>query len=212
MVRRRGRRARGSRTTLVRSGLRRPGVATGLELDDVLGRRGRGDELVTVQRVARAAAERGGDLLGQAHTRRHLGMAFGQLGQYAEAQTELLGAFKLAARAGDDVAQANIAHNVAWVFDQQDRYADAMVYVQQALTLFQRAGHGAGQARTLNAIGWAQTRLGDPRAALRNCERALEMLTELTISSPRPTPGTVSDSSMASSAMSNEPPNATTRR
>lgn len=144
-----------------------------------LDRHGRWEELLAVQRVALAAAERSSDLAGQAHTHRHLGMAAAQLGRPKEAWQELTSAFDLGGAAGDELGQANVANNLAWLLDQQGRFVEAVVQVERALLLFTRAAHRAGQARSLNALGWLQTRLGDQAAARQNCERALVVLTEI---------------------------------
>jgi tetratricopeptide (TPR) repeat protein/transcriptional regulator with XRE-family HTH domain len=138
-------------------------------------RAGHWTQMVTSQLAAVAAAERGGELHGQAWSLRELGRAYLRLGRYPDAQASLRRALALDERLGDLSGQARSYNNLSIVSYEQGAHPEALEQGEAAYALFHAAGHRAGQADALNAIGWMQTQLGQPAEALRSCTQALEL-------------------------------------
>ncbi|MEV4630338.1 BTAD domain-containing putative transcriptional regulator [Micromonospora sp. NPDC049523] len=144
-------------------------------LFDYLDIHGYWHELITVQRVAMAAARRLADESGQAHAHWGLARAQAKLGRSGTALTHFRHALELFERIGDRTGQAHTHLNLAWAMDRQGRYADALPHARRASSLYRAAGNRAGQADGLNAIGWYLTHLGDHQQALDCCRRSLAL-------------------------------------
>lgn len=140
-----------------------------------LSRSCRWSELAAAGRTGLAAAQRSGDLAGQAHSHRDLGLAEHQLGRLDSWASHLHRAGTLFERLGDPAGQAYALLYLGWVYERHGRQRDALDCDERALHLFEKAGHTIGQARALNAIGWDHAQLGDHRRSIRCCRQALAL-------------------------------------
>lgn len=136
-------------------------------------------ELRTIQQMAVAAAERTGDLDGQAAAYRGLADACTQLGLSDDALPSLERAFDLYRQLGDLDGQARTELDLCRARGDRGEYGQALAHAQEALRLFKAAGHRVGQAHALNAIGWMHAQLRDYEQGLRRCHEALELFSDL---------------------------------
>jgi len=144
-------------------------------LETFLDRQGHWRDLAATQATALAAAERQGDLVGQAHMHRNIGNARFWLSSYEGARAHLSRAAELYARLGDRVNQARVQIDLARVYDFLDQWSQSLVHSGEALSLFQEAGHKVGQSYALNAVGWSESHLGDHASGLDHCQQALDL-------------------------------------
>jgi tetratricopeptide (TPR) repeat protein len=146
---------------------------------DFLYRRGYWHDWLATQHAALEAAQRLADQSAQAMAHLFLGMAYAQMGRYADADPHLQTALDLYQRLDDPVGEAQTRINLGAHLSRQDRYAEALHHCRRALEIFVATGNRLGQAQTLNAIGWYHAQLGDHDAALSHCQRALALQQEL---------------------------------
>jgi tetratricopeptide (TPR) repeat protein len=148
-------------------------------LSEVLQRRGRWDDQITVQSTAVEAARRLGDsaALGRAH--RSLGVTYSRTGQRDDAHRHFRLALDLFEELGDHAGQARVQRALAAYWGSQGRFDSALGCCRQAHDLYVTSGDVPGQASALNDIGWCQTQLGDHRGALDSCRHALELFGKL---------------------------------
>jgi tetratricopeptide (TPR) repeat protein/transcriptional regulator with XRE-family HTH domain len=144
-----------------------------------LERGGHWHDYAATQTAALGAAERAGDLAGQANARLLLGRACSRTGSHQQAQRHLRHALELYTALGDHAGQAHAHHSLGWTLGQQRRYREALQQARQALSLYRTAGHRTGQARALNTVGWYGSLLGMHQQALTYCQQALELHHEL---------------------------------
>jgi DNA-binding SARP family transcriptional activator/tetratricopeptide (TPR) repeat protein len=136
-------------------------------------------EWLTTQTTGLRAAERLGDLLGQALSHRALARIRTRLGHHGDAESHGTRALALFAELGDATGQARTHLGLGWLLDQQSRHKEALDHVEQALVLFRSVGNTAGEARALNACGWSRTLLGDFQQAVSQCRQALALLKDI---------------------------------
>lgn len=146
-------------------------LATVLEL--YLDRNGRWQQQRTVQTTAVTAAQRGGDLLGQAHGQRALGFALSRLEQWEGAREHLERALHLFEELGDTHGQARVHRYAAFVANQHGRHADALDHYRLAQELYRSAGHLNGEASVHNEVGWTYLLMGEYGKAIDECSRSL---------------------------------------
>ncbi|WP_328911851.1 MULTISPECIES: AfsR/SARP family transcriptional regulator [unclassified Streptomyces] len=79
----------------------------------------------------------------------------------------------------DDTGLSHISFGLSSILEHQGRYDEALEQALLSLELFTRIGHRPGRARATNAVGWLLGAMGDHRAALPYCERALDQYREL---------------------------------
>ncbi|HEV2371218.1 MAG TPA: BTAD domain-containing putative transcriptional regulator [Streptosporangiaceae bacterium] len=127
------------------------------------------------QQAAGIAAQRTGDIPGQAHCHHQLGYALAHLGDYGPAHAELDRALDLFGDLGDDIRRALVHLALGYTFDCQGADQQALSHGRQALELYRSAGHRAGEAIALNNIGWSYAQRGHYGEALQNCRQALHM-------------------------------------
>ncbi|MEJ3741880.1 tetratricopeptide repeat protein [Actinomycetes bacterium KLBMP 9797] len=137
-------------------------------------RRGSWGTFVDTQRIGLAAADRAGDLAGQAHAQHGLGRAYAKLGKHDEALRHYEGGRQRFQALGNRIGEALAHKGIAWVLGLRDEYREALRHAGRALELFRATGHRAGEANTLNAMGWYHAQLGDHERALVLCGQALE--------------------------------------
>ena len=142
-------------------------------------RQGHWQDWVASQQIGLSAARRAGDLAGQAHLHRDLGLAYTRLCSYAEAHAQLRQAADLYRRIGDQVCEANTHLDLARVFEFEGSPGEALGQCESALRLYRQAGQRSGEARALNAIGWYHSLLGNPSQTLTFCQKPLETFREL---------------------------------
>ncbi|MFJ9351340.1 AfsR/SARP family transcriptional regulator [Streptomyces sp. NPDC101237] len=146
-------------------------LAAVLEL--YLDRNGRWQQQRTVQTAAVTAAQRGGDLTGQAHGHRALGFALSRLGQWDGADEHLHRALQLSEELRDTCGQARVHRYWAFVANRHGRHADALDHYRQALELYRSAGHLNAEGSVHNEVGWTYLLLGAYDKALDECGRSL---------------------------------------
>jgi transcriptional regulator with XRE-family HTH domain len=142
-------------------------------------RQGHWQDWVASQQIGLGAAQRAGDIAGQAHVHRDLGLAYTRLCSYAEAHAQLGQAVDLYQMTGDRVCEANAHLDVARVFEFEGSPGEALRECESALRLYRKAGQLPGEARALNAIGWYYSLLGNPSQTLIYCQKPLETFREL---------------------------------
>ncbi|MFF4708046.1 AfsR/SARP family transcriptional regulator [Streptomyces sp. NPDC001288] len=146
-------------------------LAAVLEL--YLDRNGRWQQQRTVQTAAITAAQRGGDLTGQAHGHRALGFALSRLGQWDGADEHLHRALRLSEELRDTCGQARVHRYWAFVANRHGRHTDALDHYRQALELYRSAGHLNAEGSVRNEVGWTYLLLGAYDKALEECGRSL---------------------------------------
>jgi tetratricopeptide (TPR) repeat protein len=153
------------------------------DLPDVLGtfldRQGRAADSVALQQLSLAAAERRGDLLGQARAHRFLGRSLIRLDYYRDGYAHLGQAMELFAAEGDRLGEARSHLALAMSLYSQQRPAEALAHAEQALPLFRSLNHRPGQAAALTAMGGFAGVLGAYRQALDYCMQGLDLHREL---------------------------------
>lgn len=137
--------------------------------------RGNWHDLVTVSRVAMAAARRLADPNAKRRTQRNLAEAYLRMGRYNEADTHFREVLELDTREGDHNMQAHTHLKFAHIAERRGAHEQAMEHAHQALDLFRSADHSTGQASALNAIGWYHAMLGNHDRALVHCQQALAL-------------------------------------
>ena len=142
-------------------------------------RQGHWQDWVASQHIGLSAARRAGDVTGQAHIHRDLGLARTRLCSYTEAHAHLRHAVDLYQQIGDHVSEANAHLDVARVFEAESRPGEALGECESALRLYRQAGQRPGEARALNAIGWYYSLLGNPSQTLIYCQKPLETFRKL---------------------------------
>ncbi|HEV3172367.1 MAG TPA: BTAD domain-containing putative transcriptional regulator [Actinocrinis sp.] len=142
-------------------------------------RRGRWQDLATVQNVALDAARRVGNQDGRANAHYGLARAYSRLGRLDEAHTNFLGAIELFRDLGDRIRQARTHLGLAWIRDLQGCADDSLDHARQAYELARTTENQAIQANALNAMGWYHAQLGDGRQALLHCRQALTLQQQL---------------------------------
>lgn len=144
-----------------------------------LDRRGVWPEWREIQELALHAAQRDGDLPGQAHGHRNLARACSRLANDSEAYAHLKYSVDQFTVLGDLDGLAHAHLNLGQVLERSDRTREALDHSRTALDLFTAADNVAGQAYTLNAVGWQLALLGNYREAVSFCEKALSRLQDI---------------------------------
>ncbi|MFG2276861.1 BTAD domain-containing putative transcriptional regulator [Streptomyces chartreusis] len=146
-------------------------MAAALEM--YLDRHGCWQEQLTAQTMACNAAQRLGDLRGQAHAHRALGFVSGRLERWGEADTHLFRALHLFAEIGDQAGQGRVYRYLAFLANGRQRHEDALDHYGRAATLYREAGRRSGEASVANEVGWTYILMGKYENALEECGRAL---------------------------------------
>lgn len=148
-------------------------------LDNFLDWHGHWHDLTSIHQGALRAAERLGDLAGQAHVHRHIAHGvFGQ-GSHAAALSHLKRARRLSQLADDPLSEAGILIDLSKVLEEMGRNSEALRFSEDALAAFRRVRNRAGEASALNAIGWDHALLGEHEKAVAFCQEALATACEL---------------------------------
>ncbi|MFD3315152.1 BTAD domain-containing putative transcriptional regulator [Streptomyces sp. NPDC058694] len=144
-----------------------------------LDRNGHRQEQFIAQTTAARAAQRLGDLRGQAHTHRALGFANGRLERWEDAAGHLARALDLFADIGDQAGQGRVHRYAAFLANARGRHEEALEHYAQAAVLYREAGRRSGEASVANEVGWTHILTGRYRKALEECGRALAVHQEI---------------------------------
>ncbi|MGD0698781.1 MAG: helix-turn-helix domain-containing protein [Trebonia sp.] len=133
-----------------------------------------------LHRTALLAAQRCGDLNGQAHAQRGLGSFAMSLGAFEEAHDRLSSAQATFASLGDDLGLARTEVILGQTLEYQGRYTEALSVIASALAL--SSGHASGdpnmalvRASALNGSAWNNVQLGELSTARGYCLQAIEL-------------------------------------
>jgi DNA-binding SARP family transcriptional activator/tetratricopeptide (TPR) repeat protein len=148
-------------------------------MDNFLNWRGHWQEWATAQRTALAAANRLGDVAGQATARRLLAHTFARTGDYRQACDHLMHCLTLYRQLGDQIGEGRVHQTLGWIAERQNRYADALSHAEQALALYEIASDQARQAAALNNVGWCLVLAGNYQRARTVCWQALTLHRQL---------------------------------
>ncbi|MDX3075963.1 AfsR/SARP family transcriptional regulator [Streptomyces sp. MI02-7b] len=138
-----------------------------------LDRGGRWQEQRTAQTTATTAAQRQGDVLGQAHAHRALGFALGRLERWESAREHLLRALQLFGEVGEPCGQARVHRYWAFLSNRHGWHADALRHYALAGDLYRSGGHLNGEASVHNEVGWTYMLLGEYDKAVEECRCSL---------------------------------------
>ncbi|WP_161952564.1 tetratricopeptide repeat protein [Actinoplanes sp. TFC3] len=136
------------------------------EMSTYLHRKALGEDWVSVQHLAMAAADRLGDRERQVRTHNELAGAYFSDGDPATALDHLQHALALNEALGDSSGLARCCLNTGAVLQSLNRHREALEHYEKALRLFREAGNRAREADALNAVGWSHSQLGDYAAAV----------------------------------------------
>ena len=133
-----------------------------------------------LHRCALAAAERCGDLSGQAHALRGLGSFAMSVGNFAEAHQCLSTAQSAFAALGDDLGLARTDVILGQTLEYQGRYGEALGVIGDALSLssgraWKDPNMALVRASALNGSAWNNVQLGELSTARSNCQQAIEL-------------------------------------
>lgn len=128
-----------------------------------------------VQRSARDAARRLGDLAAEARSLISLATLEIRLKHPDRAATVLHEALRLSTELADPAAQADAHRGLAWCEGLHGRHGNALEHDREALRLYREAGDQVGEARARNAVGWCHAQLGEFLPALEHCTAALAL-------------------------------------
>lgn len=141
---------------------------------EYLNRQGHWSQWARFAQAAVTAAERTGDLIARAFSRRGLGRALMLLGRDEQASAELMIALELTAQLPDNQADAAVTLQILAELDERrGHYREAITWLDRALTLNEVYGRQVTIAATLNNLGWQHAQLGEWDKTLAYCERAL---------------------------------------
>jgi len=127
------------------------------------------------QRIALAAAQNLGDLLGLGHAHYEFAHACALLGDVAESGAHLEQALEQFRALGDRTAQSMVQNGLSQLLEQQGQYARALEHEKEALRLRLKLGDPGRIAHSELTIGSIYARLGQYDAALRHSRRALDL-------------------------------------
>jgi hypothetical protein len=133
-----------------------------------------------LHRWALAAAERCGDLSGQAYALRGLGSFAMSVGNFTEAHECLSSAQSAFASLGDDLGLARTDVILGQTLEYQGRYGEALSVVGAALSLssgcaLEDPNMALVRASALNGSAWNNVQLGELSTARSNCLQAIEL-------------------------------------
>ncbi|MFJ3802409.1 AfsR/SARP family transcriptional regulator [Streptomyces sp. NPDC090088] len=142
-------------------------------LDLYLDRAGRWQEQLSAQATALGAAQRLGDIRGQAHGHKALGFANGRLDRWDEADAHLARALELFGETGDAMGQGRVHRHFAYLANRRGRHTEALRHYADASSLYRAVGWHSGEAYVANEVGWTHILTGAYEDALKECARAL---------------------------------------
>lgn len=136
-------------------------------------------DLITINALALRAAERAGDLNGQAHARRQLGLGYAWVSQFETAAEHQRRALALFRQTGDAVGEALTLTNLANVNHRRGNHRSALGDHYRAIDLARKAGDRFVEATALTHLAVVEDRLGHNTQALAACQRAVTIFQDL---------------------------------
>ena len=146
-------------------------LASVLELH--LDRGGRWPEQLDVQTTAVEAAQRLGDIPGQAFAHLALGFVSGRLDRPDEADAHLSRALELFGETGDLAGRSRTLRRLAFLANGRGRHEDALDHYAEASALCRAAGRRNDEAGIANEVGWTYILMGKYEDALTECGLAV---------------------------------------
>lgn len=129
-----------------------------------------------VQRAALVAAERVGDVEGQAHLNRLVAASMNRCGRHGAAAVHLMRSARLFDQLGDLARAGQVEHELARTRHEQGETAQALRHQCQAVRLARQAGDHVGEAAALVGLGEIHEVNGDVDAARDAWAQALTIL------------------------------------
>ena len=148
-------------------------------LEFFLDRHGRWQDQHRVQNAALEAAIRTGDVRGQAHALRALGLAGCRTGDHGAAFRHLSRALDLFRDVGDQLGQGRTHRYAAFAANAVKDHPRALDHYDAAAACYAAAADPSGRATILNEIGWTHILMGDFESALVECGKAVAMHREI---------------------------------
>jgi DNA-binding SARP family transcriptional activator len=136
-------------------------------------------DVLTINGHALRAAEAGGDVIGQAHALRQLGVVHTRMGQHNTSFDYLRRALALFRQAGDLAGQAMALTGLGSARYQLGEHRAALDDHLNAIELARQAGDRRGEAVALTNAGIAQGRLGNDAASIETQHEALRIVREI---------------------------------
>lgn len=146
-------------------------LASVLELH--LDRGGRWPEQLDAQTTAVEAAQRLGDIPGQAFAHLALGFVSGRLERPDEADAHLSRALELFGEIGDLAGRSRTLRRRAFLANGRGRHEDALDHYAEASALCRAAGRRNDEAGIANEVGWTYILMGKYEDALTECGHAV---------------------------------------
>jgi DNA-binding SARP family transcriptional activator/tetratricopeptide (TPR) repeat protein len=157
----------------VSAGLDRHAWLLAVTLDGYFVRTGHYQSWLATKEIAIGAANRAGDLRGEALAHRRISEAYAWLGQHGQVAAHLDRANDLYRQIDDTAGRADVELSMGWALEPQRRFREALEHTEKALVLYRSVGDARGSANALNNIGWYHAQLGHYRLAVDYCRRAL---------------------------------------
>lgn len=148
-------------------------LASVLELH--LDRGGRWPEQLDAQTTAVEAAQRLGDIPGQAFAHLALGFVSGRLDRPDEADAHLARALELFAEIGDLGGRSRTLRRLAFLANGRGRHEAALDHYTEASALCRAAGRRNDEAGIANEVGWTYILMGKYEDALTQCALAISV-------------------------------------
>ncbi|MDQ0786701.1 BTAD domain-containing putative transcriptional regulator [Streptomyces sp. B3I8] len=148
-------------------------------MERYLDRNGRWEEQLLVQSTAATAAQRLGNVRGQAHAHRALGFVHGRMERWEEADAHLARALRLYQEVADFSGQGRVHRYLAFLANHRKRYDVALEHYRQAGMLYRVAHRPSGEASVLNELGWTYILMDRYGDALEQCHRAVALHREI---------------------------------
>ncbi|MBK6017404.1 BTAD domain-containing putative transcriptional regulator [Streptomyces sp. MBT53] len=146
-------------------------LASVLEL--YLDRNGRWPEQLEAQTTAVEAAQRLGDIRGQAFAHLALGFVSGRLDRPDEADAHLARALELFGETGDRAGRSRTLRRLAFLANGRGRHEAALDHYAEASALCRATGRRNDEGGIANEIGWTYILMGKYEDALTECELAI---------------------------------------
>jgi DNA-binding SARP family transcriptional activator/tetratricopeptide (TPR) repeat protein len=136
-------------------------------------------DVLTINGHALRAAEAAGDVIGQAHVFRHLGVIYTRLGKHGTSIDYLQRAIALFQQCGDVANEGLALTGLGATRYQQGEHKAALDDHLNAIALARQAGYRRGEAVALTNLGIVQGRTGDDVASIETQHEALRIVQEM---------------------------------
>jgi len=148
-------------------------------IHEIFERYGRQDDVLELQQIALASANRDDHKVGQIGTLNNLGATHFALHDYGQATESVQAALRLAQQIGYTDAETLCSHNLASIHLSAGDTTKAIRIYQQVLTTCRATTNRAGEASTLHRLGDAHRRLAQYDQAIAYYDQALTIRQQL---------------------------------